>query len=233
MACIVKKKIYKFIKKTLYDVWGHHIRYRQLSRTIRYLRKIKRTRRARYKYYNREMVFRFGKKLRFYLPKRIKRSFLKKRYLKFFYLVLSYRNFRRYMDIAKRKTGYFYSNYYVLLEGRIFMMAYRSSFITNIFKIKFIIRHGLFCVNGIVRCHYNFVVRPGDLFQVNFFYKKYIVRDFLMRIRQGIIYTRLPKYLFANYNFMFVFFWRSPRKNEIIFGVRWVDVFLGSTYTYP
>jgi len=110
------------------------------------------------------------------------------------------------MDLANRKIGYYYSNYFTILEGRIFMMAYRSTFITNIFLIRYVIDKGLFTVNGVVKTHYNYSLKPGDIFQVSFDYKHFIREDLLLRLEKRNILYRVPNYLFANFNFMFVFF---------------------------
>src|SRR5215467_4462104 len=162
--------------------------------------------RARRRFYKQNYVFTFRRKRSFRRKKRFKKKFIQKRFLKHFYLVLSYKNFRRYMNLAIKKSGFYISNYLCLLEGRIFMMAYRSTFITNIFLIRYVIDKGLFTVNGIVRRHYNYSLKPGDLFQVSFDYKNFFYKDLLLRLEKNNILYRVPKYLFFNFNFLFVFF---------------------------
>jgi ribosomal protein S4 len=110
------------------------------------------------------------------------------------------------MYLANRKAGYYYGNYFTLLEGRIYMLAYRSTFITNIFLIRNVIIHGIFTVNGMIRRHYNFALQPGDIFQVSFDYRSLMREDLLMRLDRNNIFYRVPNYLFPNFNFMFVFF---------------------------
>jgi ribosomal protein S4 len=170
------------------------------------MRIIKFENRAKYKYYKRDFVFNYRRKKYFRRKKRFKPRFIQRRYLKHFYLVLTYKNFRRYMNLANRKVGYYYGNYFSLLEGRIFMMAYRSTFITNIFLIRYVIDKGLFTINGKIRRHYNYSLRPGDLFQVSFDYINFFYEDLLLRLEKNNIFFKVPNYLFANFNFMFVFF---------------------------
>jgi len=110
------------------------------------------------------------------------------------------------MRLANRQAGYYYGNYFTMLEGRIFMMAYRSTFITNIFLIRYVIEKGLFTINGLVRYHYNYILKPGDIFQVSFDYKDLFSVDLLKRLEYNNIFYKVPNYLFANFNFMFVFF---------------------------
>jgi len=170
------------------------------------MRVIRNETRARSRYYKRDFIFTYRRRRRFRRIKKFKENFIERRYLKNFYLVLTYKNFRRYMNLASRKLGYYYGNYFSLLEGRIFMMAYRSTFITNLFIIRYIIDKGLFTINGKVRRHYNFSLQPGDLFQVSFDYKEFFYKDLLLRLEKNNIFFKVPNYLFPNFNFMFVFF---------------------------
>jgi len=196
------------------------------------MRVIRNEARARYKYYKRDFIFTYRRKRRFRRMKKFKENFIERRYLKNFYLVLTYKNFRRYMNLASRKLGYYYGNYFSLLEGRIFMMAYRSTFITNLFIIRYVIDKGLFTINGKIRRHYNFSLQPGDLFQVSFDYKEFFYKDLLLRLEKNNIFFKVPNYLFPNFNFMFVFFWRYPKISDLVFPID-LDIQLGSEYYYP
>jgi len=231
MGCVVRNKNI-FYKKTLTDVWGYFYTYFKISKVVNFMRVIRNETRARSRYYKRDFIFTYRRRRRFRRMKKFKENFIERRYLKNFYLVLTYKNFRRYMNLASRKLGYYYGNYFSLLEGRIYMMAYRSTFITNLFIIRYIIDKGLFTINGKVRRHYNFSLQPGDLFQVSFDYKEFFYKDLLLRLEKNNIFFKVPNYLFPNFNFMFVFFWRYPRIKDLVFPVD-IDVQLGSEYYYP
>lgn len=231
MGCIVRNKNI-FYKKTLTDVWGHFYAYFKITKAVNFMRVIKADGRARRRFYRRTFVFNFRRRKRFRRMKKFKDNFIERRYLKNFYLVLTYRNFRRYMELARRKVGYYYGNYFSLLEGRIFMMAYRSNFITNLFIIRYVVDKGLFSVNGKIRRHYNYSLVPGDLFQITFDYKKFFYDDLLLRVEKNNIFYKVPGYLFTNFNFMFVFFWRFPTEDDLVFPIEF-DIELASEYYYP
>ena len=231
MGCVIRNKN-AFYKRTLVDVWGYFYTYFKVTKIVNFMRVIRNERRARFWYYKRDFIFNFRRKRRFRRLKRLKDNFVSRRYLKHFYIVLTYKNFRRYMNLASRKLGYYYGNYFSLLEGRIFMMAYRSTFITNLFIIRFIIDKGVFTVNGKVRKHYNFSLQPGDLFQVSFDYKKLFYEDLKLRLENNNVFFKVPNYLFPNFNFMFVFFWRYPKIKDLVFPIE-LDIQLGSEYYYP
>lgn len=112
------------------------------------------------------------------------------------------------------------------------MMAYRSTFITNLFLIRYVIDKGLFTVDGTVRYHYNYILKPGDMFQVSFDYKDLLSKDLLMRLHNDNIVYKVPNYLFANFNFMFVFFWRFPKLKDLVYPIKF-DLQVAAEYYYP
>lgn len=231
MSCIVRNR-HKFYKKTLVDLWGYYYSYFKISKAINFMRIIKIEGKARYWYYKRDFVFTYRRRRRFRRAKRFKENFIDRRYLKNFYLVLTYKNLRKYMNLASKKVGYFYGNYFSMLEGRIFMMAYRSTFITNIFLIRYVIDKGLFTINGLVRYHYNYILKPGDIFQISFDYKDLFKEDLLLRLDNNNIFYKVPNYLFVNYNFLFVFFWRFPKLKDLVYPID-LDLQIGAEYFYP
>ncbi len=231
MSSIVRNK-HKFYKKTLIDLWGHHYAYYKVSKAVNFMRIVKSEGRARHWYYKRDFIFTFKRRRRFRRLKKFKEHFINRRFLRNYYLVLTLKTLRKYMDLANRKVGYYFGNYFTLLEGRIFMLAYRSTFITNIFLIRYVIDKGIFTVNGLVRRHYNFVLQPGDIFQVSFDYKSLLREDLIMRLDQDNIFYKVPNYLFPNFNFMFVFFWRFPKEKDLVFPIE-LDLQAAAEYYYP
>ena len=226
------KKRNNFIKRTSLDVWGHHSLYYKISKAINFVRVIKSQNRARYLHYKRQFVFTLRKKIRFRRRQQFKTPFIGPRYLVNFYLVLTRDNFRRYIRKAKRKHGYFIGNYLTFLEGRLYMMVYRSNFITNLFMIRNVMRQGIFCVNSVIRYQFNYTMNLGDILQVHPIYKFLLREDMLTRFEQNIILWSPPGYLYTNYNFMFVMFKRKPKIADLFFPIR-LDLLIGSEYYLP
>jgi len=161
MVCLVKNRA-KFIKQTCLDLWGKHISYIKLTKAANFIRVIKDQSKKRFRYYKMDFIFTLRKRINFRRQKRFKNEFLLPRLLYNFYLVLSRRNFMKYSNRAKQRKGYYIENYLGLIEGRLFMMVYRSHLISNLFMIRYTIDHGMFFVNNKVRSHYNSILRPGD-----------------------------------------------------------------------
>jgi ribosomal protein S4 len=225
MVCLTKNRN-QFYKKVLLDVWGHHRLYKKLTRLIHFMKVIRDHRRERNLLFRREFVFSFKRRIWFRFRKRFKYKYIAHRLLYAFFLIIRRRNYKKYRTIARKKKGYFFKNYLVFIEGRLFMLIYRANFVNNIFKLKFVIDRGIFLVNGEKKYYSNYNVKVGELVQVSFKYKKLIIGDMLLRFNYRNILWSPRKYLFVNYNFMFIFFLRSPKFRELKYPIR-LDIYKG------
>lgn len=228
MVCLIKNRS-KFCKKILHDIWGNNLRYLKLSKVIHFRVEMRKNFRARRRYYKRPFNFSLGRKIKFRWKKRFKKKYLRPKLLFNYFLIVKKRLFLKYAYIAKRKHGYFLRNYLTLIEGRLFMMIYRSNFVSNIFKLKYIISHGVFLVNWTKRYHPNYNVRVGDIIQVDYNYTKLLSNDLIYRLKYFKAYRgRIYKYMFINHKFMFIFFLRAPKYKEIKYPLR-LDIYIGSS----
>jgi ribosomal protein S4 len=91
----------------------------------------------------RRYIYRVDEKDRFIKRRKKTVDFITIRIIKYFYLVLNYRHFRRMAKKAKKQDGFFGYNYILLLEGRIVCIIYRTSFIANMFEAINIVNLGL------------------------------------------------------------------------------------------
>lgn len=222
MVCLVKDRN-KFLKKTLLDVWGYYKKYRKINKLIHFMKIIRNHRRARRLLYKREFIFNFKKRIWFRFKKRLKKKYIQHRFLYNFYLIVRRRNFIKYKILARKMKGFFINNYLNFIEGRLFMLVYRANFITNIFKLKSIIDRGIFYVDGERKFFSNYNVKVGELIQVDFKYKKLISIDMKYRFMKKIILRNPGKYLFINYKFLFIFFFKSPQLKKLNFPIR-IDI---------
>jgi len=88
---------------------------------------------------------------------------------------------------ARRMRGSFIGNYLTFLEGRLFMLVYRSNFVNNMFKLKFIIDRGIFLVDGEIKYYANHNVKVGQLVQVSFDYRDLLMKDLKLRLKKGYV----------------------------------------------
>jgi len=230
MVCLIKNKA-KFIKQTCLDLWGKHISYTKLTKAANFIKVIKDQSRKRFKYYKMDFIFTLRKRINFRRQKRFKKEFLLPRLLYYFYLFISRRNFMKLANIAKKKRGYFIENYLGYIEGRLFMMVYRSCLISNLFMIRYVIEYGVFNVNEKLRSHYNYITKPGDyLWFEDKQWQKLFKKDLILRLNNNVIMWPVPKYLVFNTIFMFILFCRYPKLKEIVYPAGKVDIQLANDY---
>jgi ribosomal protein S4 len=106
------------------------------------------------------------------------------------------------------------------------MLVYRANFVNNIFKLKFIIDRGIFLVNGEKKYYSNYNVKVGELVQVDFKHRRLLLTDMILRFEYKNILFSPRKYLFVNYNFLFIFFLRPPKLKELKYPIR-LDIYKG------
>ena len=106
------------------------------------------------------------------------------------------------------------------------MLVYRANFGNNILKLKFIIDRGIFLVNGQKKYYSNYVVKVGELVQVDLKYKNLLSADMMLRFDFKNIIWSPRKYLFINYKFLFIFFVRPPKLKELKYPIR-LDIYKG------
>jgi hypothetical protein len=225
MVCLTKKRN-KFYKKVLLDVWGHHKLYKKVTKLIHFMKIIRDHRRERSLLFRREFVFNFKRRIWFRFKKRFKYKYIAHRFLYNFFLIIRRRSYKKYRLIARKKKGYFFKNYLVFIEGRLFMLVYRANFVNNIFKLKFIIDRGIFLVNGEKKYYSNYNVKVGELVQVDFKHRRLLLTDMILRFEYKNILFSPRKYLFVNYNFLFIFFLRPPKLKELKYPIR-LDIYKG------
>lgn len=239
MVCLTRKRI-KFYKLTMLDIWGHSLIYKKPTKEVTFVRLAKKQDYFRRKYYKKQFLYSFKRRIRFEKIKRLEPEFLLPRYLKYFYLILKMSNFRRFYKKAARKMDAFDSNLMIFLECRLFMVAYRLNFINNMFMIRSTIQFGIMHVNGIVKYHSNTTISVGDVVGLANKYRELIRKDMIIRFRKKIIFWNIPAYYHMNYKFLMAIFWADPLYEDIdMFYLakykrpRPLDIFIGSEYYSP
>jgi len=230
MMYLIKNK-YKFIKQTCLDLWGIHISYTKLTKAANFIRVIKDQSRKRFRYYKMDFIFTLRKRINFRRQKRFKKEFLLPRLLYYFYLVLSKRTFMKFANIAKKRKGYYIENYLGFIEGRLFMMVYRSGFISNLFMIRYVIERKIFYVDEKLIVHHNSIVKVGQyLWFKDLEWRRLFKLDFFLRFINNVIMWPIPRYLILNGMSMFVLYWRYPRLHEIAYPTGQIDIQLANDY---
>jgi len=131
--------------------------------------------------------------------------------LKCYYLVLKLAHFRKFRLKAIKQLGSYEENYLNFIEGRLFMLLYRSNFVNNIFMLKSLMELGLFLINNKPGYHSHVYTRPGDIISILPKYFHLLKNDLILRVEQDMVLRSPIQYLLVNYHFMFIFILFKPR----------------------
>jgi hypothetical protein len=193
-----------------------------------------RDKKKRRAFYREPINYSSFKRMRFRFHKKWKPDYIRPRAVKNFYLVLTKKNYRKYKENAAWQNGYFFSNYLIYLECRLFMLVHRTNFISNMFLIKSIINlKNFFILNCKTFNSYpNYQFYVGDFIQVSNDYKELLKKDLEIRLLNNTIFWKPPYFLYVNYKFMFLFIWRRPKlKYFPDYYDNWrFDIFKGGSY---
>ena len=113
------------------------------------------------------------------------------------------------------------------------MLVFRINFINNMFMIRNIINHGVFCINGEIKYNPNVVANVGDFISVDSKYVDLIRDDIIIKYRKDIIFWNTPEFMFINHQLMIAIFWREMMHADLEFFSKKIDVYLGSEHYYP
>jgi len=80
--------------------------------------------------------------------RRLKKAFTSLRWTRLFYIVLSYKQFRRMARRAHRKDGFFEGHYCLALEGRVGNFLYRTGFVATLFEALVLVRGACVTIRG-------------------------------------------------------------------------------------
>ncbi len=138
-----------------------------------------------------------------------------KQKLKGYYGNISEKQFRKYYEEAVRRRGDTSENLIGLLERRLDAVVYRMKFVPTVFAARQFVNHGHVHVNGRRVNIPSFLVRDGDVIQLNQKAKEMLL--VLEAIESGE--RDVPEYLSVDYNKMNGTFLRAPTFTDVPYPV--------------
>lgn len=170
--------------------------------------------------------------------RRKKRKFVKSdvnfRLMRIFYLLLSYRNIRKFLRMAKSRNGLFASNYLLFLESRIIALIYRCSLLSNIFECIRFIRKGNVIVNKKFFFFPNKRVNFFSLVKFKCIFKGYVYWVLYRRLVRKAVMSSIPRFIFFSYQFLFFFLIKYPKRKDFVnpfpMDIFKISVFAGKKY---
>lgn len=129
---------------------------------------------------------------------------------------------------ASKKEGSWESNFILLVENRLIGMLYRFQVSLNIFDLRLFILKGLVLIDGNLKTYFN---EPIPMFSILTFKNpesKRLHYDIVKRFRRGFLYFNVPRYMFVSYKLMFAFVYREPKRIDLAFPLKIIDVYRGA-----
>ena len=221
----------RLYKRFELDIWGMRIIHGSRKTKIAKLFNSWDVERAEYRRQKRlRYVYRIDLDQPARVRKRQKWRFVTRRLSRLFYLTLSYSQFRRLANTATKLEGSWESHFIMLVENRLIGMLYRIQFDNSIFNLRWLIFRGKVLVNNKIATYYNAPVHYFDILRFNkreaFFFKY----EFCKRIENNIYFFGKPRYLFISYRLMFSFVFKEPKRKDLVFPIKAIDVYRSADY---
>jgi small subunit ribosomal protein S4 len=193
---------------------------------IRYLEKILKFRKRNFRMFNIKLYH--IQKFSNYFKKKYMNRIQAKKSLSLFYGGLSEKYLKKHVNISLKKTQYSRKvfgniNLFLLkiLESRLDTVLYRSFFTLSVRSAQQLITHGHVFVNKKVIKTNSFILKKGDLIEINPKYHKLIY----INIQRSFIWPIPPKYLLINFRtFQILFNEHIEGTNFSIHFPFWLDI---------
>jgi hypothetical protein len=156
--------------------------------------------------------------------------FVARRLSRLFYLTLSYSQFRKLATIASKREGSWESSFIMLVENRVIGMLYRMQIHMNVFELRWFVLTGKVFVNNKKITYYNALVDYFKILRFNArtaLFTWYIIVE---RFKAGFTYFSTPRYMCVSYNRMLAFVFREPKRVDLVFPIKIIDVYRSADY---
>ena len=235
---MIRKRL-SYLKKYKYDVWNlrllspyklfpieHRTPYkscakRRRSWTVKYkyfflfFFKVYKKRREMGRRRRRPFVYMIEKVQKRVKQKKIDWRYASLRLVKYYYVFLTYKKFKKLGRRAKKKDGLFEQNYLILLEGRLVNFLYRTGLVDTLFNSYYYIKSGYVTIDWKVCSSIERVLYMFDLlsFLPQIFHE--ILVNYFYRIHRRLVLHHPVRYLYVSFYFLFTYMFKYPAKRDI------------------
>lgn len=145
-------------------------------------------------------------------------------------MTLGHTQFRRLATLASRQEGSWESSFIMLIENRVVGMLYRMQINMNIFELRWFVLLGKALINNKKITYYNAAVKYFEILRFDTRTSEYLRTQIIERVKLGAVYFGIPRYMFISYKHMFAFVFREPKRVDLAFPVRAIDVYRSADY---
>lgn len=116
----------------------------------------------------------------------------------------------------------------MLVENRVIGMLYRMQIIMNIFELRFFVLTGKVLVNNKKLTYYNAAVGYCDIIRFERRLATFLRYAIIKRFARKKLYFNIPRYMFVSYKLMFGLVYKEPRRCDLAFPLKVIDVYRSS-----
>lgn len=118
----------------------------------------------------------------------------------------------------------------MLVENRVLGMLYRMQINLNVFELRWFVLLGNVLLNGKKITYYNAAVDYFDILQLKAFVSERVQSLVVERFKLAALYFTVPRYMYVSYKYMFSFVYQEPKKLDLAFPTKAVDIYRSADY---
>lgn len=118
----------------------------------------------------------------------------------------------------------------MLIENRVLGMLYRMQVNMNVFELRWFVLSGNVLVNNKKITYYNAAVKYFEILRLNPRISDVVRSTIIERFKAESTYFGVPKYMFVNYKHMFAFVYKEPKRVDLVFPIKAIDVYRSADY---
>lgn len=146
------------------------------------------------------------------------------RRVRLYYKYLSLSHFKKFDNEARRKSGFILSHLIMLLEFRISVFVYKLGFTSSIYDSENLLNSKILLVEDSIITNVNQRIWVGQTLRFrNLRYAKLMKQFLLKKLKAGLIFCGLPRYIYMNYNFMLCYIMAYPQLKDIFYPLTQLD----------
>ncbi len=118
----------------------------------------------------------------------------------------------------------------MLIENRVLGMLYRMQINLNVFELRWFVLLGKVLVNNKKITYYNAAIDYFEILRFNLRTSDFLRSEIIERFKLDYFFFSIPRYMFISYKHMFAFVFKEPKKRDLAFPNKAVDLYRSADY---
>jgi len=118
----------------------------------------------------------------------------------------------------------------MLIENRVLGMLYRMQINMNVFELRWFVLLGNILINNKTVTYYNAAVNYFDILRFRTASARLFRTGVIERFKAKVTYFNIPRYMFVSYKHLFAFVYNEPKRTDLAFPNKAIDVYRGADF---